>query len=91
MKNPKKPFLCKFSVSVCICHLPNTGDSMVQCCDCKEWLHLTSIGLEEDTNLPEQCAPFITMTFLVLIVKSMRCRLPIATIQAAKVVQLLAS
>ena len=37
MKNPKKPFLGKFSVYF-IC-LPNTGDSMVQCCDCKEWLH----------------------------------------------------
>ena len=53
MKNPKKPFLGKFSVYF-IYRLPNTGDSMVQCCDCKEWLHFTCIGLEEDTNLPEQ-------------------------------------
>ena len=53
MKNPQKPSLRKFSV-YCLCRLPNTGDSMVQCCECKEWFHFSCIGLDEDASLPEE-------------------------------------
>ena len=53
MKNPQKPSLRKFSV-YCLCRLPNTGDSMVQCCECKEWFHFSCIGLDEDATLPEE-------------------------------------
>ena len=53
MKNPQKPSLQKFSV-YCLCRLPNTGDSMVQCCECKEWFHFSCIGLDEDASLPEE-------------------------------------
>lgn len=53
MKNPKKPLLRKFAV-YCLCRLPNTGDSMVQCSKCLEWFHFTCIDLEEDAQLPEE-------------------------------------
>ena len=52
MKIPQKSFR-KFSFN-CLCRLPNSGDSMVQCCKCKEWLHFTCIGLDEDATLPEE-------------------------------------
>ena len=53
MTIPKKPSFRKFAV-YCLCRLPNTGDSMVQCFKCKEWFHFTCIGLNEDATLPEE-------------------------------------
>ena len=53
MKNPKKPLWCKFAV-YCLCCLPNTGDSMIQCFKCSEWFHFTCINLEGGAQLPEE-------------------------------------
>ena len=53
MKNPGKSLFRKFKV-YCLCRLPHTGDSMVQCSECLEWYHFNCVGLEEDAVLPEE-------------------------------------
>ena len=33
------------------CHLPDSGNEMVQCSHCKEWYHFTCVGVSPRTKL----------------------------------------
>ena len=43
--NPTIPLTTGFKV-YCVCHLPNCGDKMVNCDQCREWYHFICVELD---------------------------------------------
>ena len=62
MKNPKKPLWYKFAV-YCLCCLPNTGDSMIQCFKCSEWFHfLHASTWKEELSYPKNDTALLVLS-----------------------------
>ena len=52
MYNPAKPLSTSFRI-YCLCRLPDRGDKMVCCDECKEWFHFVCMDLDVESQLDD--------------------------------------